>query len=276
MTTWLLAPLIAALALVALLCYKAYARRRLRRQVAAPREPGTPYLAGGAPVTLDRGRSRVCLLVHGYCGSPADFGPLAETLDEAGWDVRAPALPGFAKDPRELERVTAEDIVTCIVQELRALRGRYRTVALAGHSMGGAVACAAAEREAPDALVLVNPFLRLRYRPRFLLPVRTWYRLLGPLLPWIVQLPGSMPLRRREAEEHVVGRVQADTAHIRADGFADPHELEGGRVEVRLQIDAASVFEQHGPQATENLHRIGELPCPGNAFVTIAVAVGTE
>lgn len=185
--------------------YDAWALRELDRSMAAAeREPGTPYLKGGAPVSIDRGRDRVCLLLHGFGGTPADFGALPQALDGAGWDVWAPLLPGCGTDPRVLKDTTAEDIIDGAAEELTRVRARYRKVVVVGFSLGGAVATILAEEDSPDALVLVNPYYRVRYMAYYVLPPRAWHRLLSPMVTCVVKPAGTMPVKRPEGRDSIV------------------------------------------------------------------------
>jgi len=193
-------------ALLALLAgYNVWARKVLvRRMLAAPREPGTDILLGGGPVLIERGRERACLLVHGFMGTPADFGELPAALDESGWDVHAPLLPGHGTDPRRLAAVSAEETIAAVARHLTALRGRYRCVVPVGFSMGGALAMIVSCREGADGLVLVNPYFRSRYLARYVLPPRWWHRILSPFVGYVVRPRWMINVRRREAWPRIV------------------------------------------------------------------------
>jgi carboxylesterase len=191
--------------LIAPPCYDAWARRRLREYVStAQREPAGNILRGGAPVHIDRGRQRACLLLHGFMGTPADVGELPQALDGAGWDVHAPLLPGHGTDPRDLEGLTADDIITGAEAELIALRGRYPQVVVVGFSLGGAIALILSERHDAAGLVLINPFFKSTYRLCYVLPPRCWYALLTPLVDYVVRPPGIVNVNRREARVHII------------------------------------------------------------------------
>lgn len=187
-------------------CYDSWARREMvHRMETAPREPGTPYLKGGAPVRIDRGRDRVCMLLHGFPSTPADLGDLPARLAEAGWDVWAPCLRGYGTDAAELADLSADDIIEDAARELALMRARYRRVALAGYSMGGAIALILAQRDAPDALVLVNPFLKVRHKALYVLPPRFWHNVGRHLVSHVVQPHFLVHVNRPEGREALVG-----------------------------------------------------------------------
>lgn len=190
--------------LIASCSYNTHARRVLHERLeTAPREPGTNILAGAAPVNIDHDRERVCVLLHGFMSSPADYGRLPEALEEAGWDVRVPLHPGHGRDPRRLRDIEADDLIEAAEEELLTLRKRYETVALGGFSMGGSIAIILAARHKPDATLLVNPFLRNPYHLKYILPLRWWHTLLSPLLDY-GKHPGTIPINRPEGKDGFV------------------------------------------------------------------------
>jgi len=197
---------VCAVLLVGFPIYDAWAGREMARLMdGAEREPGTPYLKGGAPVRIDRGRDRVCLLLHGFPSTPADFGDLPQALDEAGWDVWAPCLRGYGTDARDLAFISAEQIVDGAGQELRRMRARYGRVAVVGFSMGGAVATVlAAGPDPPDALVLVNPFYGVRHHVWYVLPPRVWHGFARLFLENVVQPGFLVHVNRPEGRRQIV------------------------------------------------------------------------
>jgi carboxylesterase len=174
----------------------------------AEREPGGNLLRGASPVTIEKGRSRCCLLVHGFMSCPADFGPLPEALDKAGWDVRAPLLPGHGTDPRDLQGVSADDLYRAVETEYLELRDRYRQVGVVGFSLGGSLCSLLTGLYNPAAVILVNPFFASTARVSYVLPPRWWLELLSPLLDYVVQPSWVKRVRRPEgAEEAVAYRI---------------------------------------------------------------------
>jgi carboxylesterase len=102
------------------------------------------------------------LLLHGFGGSPASMEPWAEYLAARGHQTAVPRLPGHGTRWEDMADKRWTDWYATASSALDDLRGRSDTVAVAGLSMGAALALRlAAERPADVAsLVLVNPVLK--------------------------------------------------------------------------------------------------------------------
>jgi carboxylesterase len=139
-------------------------------------------VAGAEPFAADGGPLGV-LLSHGFTGSPASMTPWGRALAERGHTVRVPRLPGHGTTWQDMNRTRWEDWYAEVDAALDELRERCETVAVAGLSMGGALALRLAELRPDDvdSVVLVNPAIGLR----------NWQLRLVPALKWVVPaMPG--------------------------------------------------------------------------------------
>ncbi len=85
---------------------------------------------------------------------------LAANLHAAGYDVRAPLLPGHGRSIPDFIASRRKDWLSCARNELKRMKARCETVALIGLSMGGALAAIlAAENSDTPALALLAPYL---------------------------------------------------------------------------------------------------------------------
>ncbi|HEU4630393.1 MAG TPA: alpha/beta fold hydrolase [Gemmatimonadaceae bacterium] len=126
---------------------------------------------------------RAALLLHGFGDTPQSLAYLAGYLQAAGWAVRVPLLPGHGRTVRRFAASCADDWIAHARGELTDLRRRHARVALVGQSMGGALAAIlAAERPAPDAVVLLAPYLAMPARLRHLSRMQALW---SPVLPFL-------------------------------------------------------------------------------------------
>lgn len=98
------------------------------------------------------------ILIHGSWHGGWCFDGVAARLRAAGHLVDAPDLPGMGGTPAELAAVTLDQWADFTVQRCHALKAQgCGPVVLAGHSRGGIVITAAAERDpqAMDGLVYI-------------------------------------------------------------------------------------------------------------------------
>jgi carboxylesterase len=101
------------------------------------------------------------LLIHGFMGTPAEMRPLADELNNAGFTVYVPLLPGFGGDIANLGEVGRHDWLKAAGQIWEDLYQRGSADILLGFSMGGAVAMHLARDHSPVRLILIAPLWKL-------------------------------------------------------------------------------------------------------------------
>jgi carboxylesterase len=145
---------------------------------------------GGAPAIL---------LLHGSGDTPQTLRYLADFLNRRGYNVRVPLLPGHGRTVREFSSATAEAWLDSARGAYRELSAIHEWVAVAGLSMGGALAVQlAAEDDAMPALVLLAPYLAMP--PRVALAVR-FSKLWEFAVPYLRALDPKAPRSIHDAEE---------------------------------------------------------------------------
>ncbi len=104
---------------------------------------------------------RVIVFFHGFTNSPRQFKALGEQFYKLGYNVFIPRVPHHGlKKPRstDLEKLTAEDMVTISDEAIDIAQGLGDHVIVAGISMGGVMAGWAAQvRHDVDKAVLIAP-----------------------------------------------------------------------------------------------------------------------
>jgi carboxylesterase len=82
----------------------------------------------------------VCLLIHGFTGTPHEVEPLVKRLESEGFEVVAPLLPGHGGERQQMLRVTWRDWIQGAENVLNGLLHDHEQVHLVGFSMGGLIA----------------------------------------------------------------------------------------------------------------------------------------
>src|SRR4029453_2586574 len=111
----------------------------------------TESSAGGTPAPFaypGHGRNAAIgvALCHGFTGSPLSIQPWAEHLEQRGFAVSVPLLPGHGTDWRDLARTGWKDWYSAFERSYLDLRASTEACFVAGLSMGGAMALQLAPR----------------------------------------------------------------------------------------------------------------------------------
>ena len=103
------------------------------------------------------------LLLHGFTGSPASMRPWAHYLNERGYSVRVPRIPGHATKWQDLNKVSWQEWPAKAEKELEILLKECEKVFIFGLSMGGANTLHVAAKNADriKGIVLVNPMIHI-------------------------------------------------------------------------------------------------------------------
>lgn len=107
------------------------------------------------------------LLVHGFTGSPASMRPWAEYLNQRGYTVSVPLLPGHGTKPADLNLVKWQEWPAKVESDLNTLLQECEKVFICGLSMGGGTTLNVATRYSQQlaGIILVNPMIHVRFVP---------------------------------------------------------------------------------------------------------------
>lgn len=103
------------------------------------------------------------ILVHGFTGSPASMRPWAHYLNDAGYSVSVPRIPGHGTRWQDLNEVAWPEWPAKVQSEIDAMSKKCRSIFICGLSMGGGntLLTASQNQEVLTGLVLVNPMIHI-------------------------------------------------------------------------------------------------------------------
>ncbi len=118
------------------------------------------------------GNNQVCLLIHGYTGTPGHMRYLGEFLhNKGGYTVSAPLLPGHGTTLEEMERCDENDWLNAIEEEYKKLSQKYDKIYLLGLSMGGVLSLILAENYQVNKVVSISAPIKIHNKLAYLTPV---------------------------------------------------------------------------------------------------------
>lgn len=158
-------------------------------------EIGDPEGAG--PEEVQTCQPLGCLVLHGLGGGLYELGRLPEALREAGFVVSAPVLPGHEGAGPRMPDSRWEDWLATVCREYEALVNSVgRPAMVLGFSTGATLGLRLALEERLAGLLLLAPFLAIRYSR--LVPFRpvSYLRHLARFVPHLPRRPPAV----RDAE----------------------------------------------------------------------------
>jgi carboxylesterase len=145
-------------------------------------------VVGAEGFTFAREGAPAVLLIHGAGDTPQTLRYLGEALFSCGFHVEAPLLPGHGQTLAAFRRTSADDWVNAARSSFHALQVDHEWVAIAGLSMGGALAIRlAAEAPRLPALCLMAPYMALRKGADRAARLSRWW---GPIVPVVESSEG--------------------------------------------------------------------------------------
>ena len=199
--------------------------------------------AAPTPITLHcetRGDGKPLVLLHGFGANAFTWRHLMERLP-AGYRAFALDLKGFGQSPKPRDNAYAmEDQANLVCDFIE--RNGLKSVALAGHSMGGGVAALTAmklcDRGAPpSALILIDTISFPQRVPLFIgvlrTPVLNW--MVVTLVPAVTLVRGALNLAFHDWRKVTAKMVRA---------YSTPFKQPGGRhaaIATAMQIIPANI-----------------------------------
>lgn len=142
-----------------------------------------------APFQLPGDNGEAVVAIHGFTGIPGHWRLASEVLNQHGYTVVAPLLPGHGTSVEDMDRYGAADWLRAVVDAALAVSD-HRRVHLAGLSLGGLLAILTAGPTNAATITTVSAPLRFRRKSIYLAP---FLHHLRPYTPWPPSLPPSEP-----------------------------------------------------------------------------------
>jgi carboxylesterase len=155
-----------------------------------------------------------CLVLHGLGGGPYELAPLIAALDEDGLRVSAPVLPGHDSAGPVMPASSWRDWAAKAESAFDELAADGRPVVVIGFSTGATLALRLASRRPVARLVLLAPFLAIRFTG--LVPLRppSYLSHFAKFIPDLPRRPAAV--RDHRMREWASGRDRFRTFNLQA------------------------------------------------------------
>jgi carboxylesterase len=155
------------------------------------------------PAPGDTAAAPSCLVLHGLGGGRYELGPLIEALEADGLRVEAPTLPGHERKGPVMPASNWRDWAAVSEAAFDALAAGGGPVVVIGFSTGGTLALRLATRRPVARMVLLAPFLAIRFTGLIPLRPASYLRHIAKLIPNLPRRPPAVrdPLMRRWASD---------------------------------------------------------------------------
>ena len=160
-------------------CYSLYMNYALSKSISRMDiDNATGLVRGIAPFEFKKGEKGV-LLIHGYTGTSQEMFPLGKYLEERGIGSYGIVLPGHGSTPRKLKKTTKEDWYKATEEALLKMKKEYRSVYIAGFSLGSAIAMRLAANHEVNGIALLSPAVFLKKKKTDILSTEGKIKLLN-------------------------------------------------------------------------------------------------
>ncbi len=155
-----------------------------------------------------------CLVLHGLGGGRFELAPLIDAFGRAGCPIATPTLPGHEVTGPIMPASTWPEWIEAAEASFDELAALGRPVVVVGFSTGGTLALLLADRRPVSRLVLLAPFLAIRYSGLIPIPPSTYLRPIARFLPDLPRRPA--PVRDLEARQRLDAMTRFRTFSLRA------------------------------------------------------------
>lgn len=117
----------------------------------------------------------MCLLVHGFTGSPSEMRLLGQYLNNQGYGVSGLRLPGHGTTPEDMAGTTWQDWYGAVEREYQRLKKEYPLVIPVGLSMGGVLCLHLASRHSVPGVATLSAAIFIGNRKAYLAPILQYF-----------------------------------------------------------------------------------------------------
>ncbi|MDA3812162.1 MAG: alpha/beta fold hydrolase [Spirochaetaceae bacterium] len=136
----------------------------------------TKVIKDALPLQLEGTNGKAVLIIHGYTGYAGEYYELAHTLNEEGYTISLPRLPGHGTNRQDFLKTGWKDWLQHIQNTYFDLKARFSSVSIVGLSMGGVLALILSSRFNPEKIVLLAPAMAVSDKVFYFTPLLKFFK----------------------------------------------------------------------------------------------------
>jgi len=164
------------------------------------------FMLSNKPFFLENSQEHACLLLHGLGGGVYELELLGQYLYQQGLTVQAINYPGHDHPALEMPTSCWEDWYEHVLENYQNLTQRYASISVIGFSTGCPLGLYLASAHSIQRLVLLSPFMSIKYEWYYLFPPEAYLFSIG-------QLTNNVPRLRLPIKDKKM-RVEAEQAKL--------------------------------------------------------------
>jgi len=164
------------------------------------------FMLSNKPFFLENSQEHACLLLHGLGGGVYELELLGQYLYQQGLTVQAINYPGHDHPALEMPTSCWEDWYEHVLENYQNLTQRYASISVIGFSTGCPLGLYLASAHSIQRLVLLSPFMSIKYEWYYLFPPEAYLFSIGQLTNNVPRL--GLPIKDKKM------RVEAEQAKL--------------------------------------------------------------
>jgi len=134
------------------------------------------HLKEASPLYLKGNNGKAILIIHGFTGYPGEFYELSHALNEEGYTVSLPRLPGHGTNRKDFLSTGWKDWLEHVIEAYKNLEAEYSSVSITGLSMGGVLTLILSSMFKPERIALLAPAMAVGDKSFYLTPLLKFFK----------------------------------------------------------------------------------------------------
>lgn len=118
---------------------------------------------------------KAVLVIHGFTGYPGEFYEISEALNQEGYTVSLPLLPGHGRNRQAFKKTNWQDWLGHVKEEYIKLEQSHSSVSIVGLSMGGVLTLLLSEEFKPERIALLAPAMAIHSPVFYYTPILKFF-----------------------------------------------------------------------------------------------------